>query len=109
VAVVALAVAGRGGGPSTAAGEPAASAVLVAAAAPSTQPSRPRVTPSPRSDWPAAIDGRNGAGHPSAVPDPIDWAAMADDRATWAADRAESRRSHRLGAFANYRTDPYER
>ena len=84
LAVVAVSVAGHG--------------------SPSPQPSHAAVAPSDPSDRPAAVAARG-----STAPDPIDWASMNDERAMWSADHQESRRSHRLGAFANYRTDPYER
>ena len=127
IAVVAIAIAGRGSRPAPVE-QPAAPAVQAAVVT-----SLPAVTPSPRSDWPAAIADRNRPavaprkreegtdglmgrlpfGLANDTPYPLaervnkftiddvltGWSA-ADDAPPW---------SRRLGGLANYRTDPYER
>lgn len=63
VAVVAVAIAGKTTNPPPDAASVAPPAILVAAAA---QPSQAAaVTPSPRSDWPAALANRGQAGPPA--------------------------------------------
>jgi hypothetical protein len=134
VAVVAIAITGRGSSArSVPAQAPVSPAVQIAAASLPAATATTAATPSPRSDWPAAIANRN---HPAVAPrergegsdglmgrlpfglandtpDPLaervnkftiddvltGWSA-ADDAPPW---------SRRLGALANYRTDPYER
>ena len=110
--IVAIALGGRwSGGPLRAEAVSAAESPPVAAAL-APAPSEPvtAATPRPslalRSDWPAAINPR-AAGRHVAVP------ALLDERAEWSKDAAGRTATgswvRRLGAMANYRTDPYER
>jgi hypothetical protein len=105
VAVVAISVAGRGSSPAS---QPAPAAVAIgapAAGSAAAESGRPALTASPRPDWPAAA--RHSAAHQASA-DPIDWAAIYDERADWSVD-ATAPWSRRLGGLSNFRTDPYER
>jgi hypothetical protein len=131
VAVVAIAIAGRSNGPRPVpADAPANPAVQVAIVSP---PASAAATPSPRSDWPAAIGDRN---RPAAVPrereegtdglmgrlpfglaydtpyppaERVNKFTIDDVLTGWSASDNAAPWSRRLGGLANYRTDPYER
>ena len=131
IGVVLMALSGRAPGPTAgprSGASPGASVEVVAAKG--AEASHPAVTPSPRSDWPAAIghgqvlpllreegtDGLMGRlpfgppnDTPNATPTGFDFSKLDDERASWSADRAASPDSRRLGGLSNYRVDPYER
>ena len=69
--------------------------------------SLPAVTPSPRSDWPAAIAERNRRVYPPA--ERVNKFTIDDVQAGWSASDDAPPWSRRLGGLTNYRTDPYER
>ena len=93
--------------------------------------SLPASTPSPRSDWPAALAdrdrpaarereegtdglmGRLSFGLANDTPYPpaerVNKFTIDDVRTGWSASDDGPRWSRRLGGLANYRTDPYER
>jgi len=126
MAIVAIAIAGRGSRP-VPADQPAVPAVQEAAAA-----SLPAVTPSARSDWPAAVADLNRSAAPrereegtdglmgrlpfglaNDTPYPpaerVNKFTIDDIRTGWSASDDAPPWSRRLGGLVNYRTDPYER
>jgi hypothetical protein len=131
VAVVAVAIAGRTGAPRPVpAAAPPSLAAQVAEASPQASTA---ATPSPRSDWPAAIGERN---RPAVVPrereegtdglmgrlpfglaydtpyppaERVNKFTIDDVLTGWSASDDAAPWSRRLGALTNYRTDPYER
>jgi hypothetical protein len=96
VAIVAIAVAGRGARP-VPAEQPAVPAIQAAVA------SLPAATPSPRSDWPAALANRNPAA------ERVNKFTIDDVRTGWSASDDAPPWSRRLGGLTNYRTHRYER
>jgi hypothetical protein len=131
VAVVAIAIAGRGSGPRPVPAETPANPAVQAAAA--SLPVATAATPSPRSDWPAAIADRNrpavaprereegtdglmgrlpfGLANDTPYPlaERVNKFTIDDVLTGWSAADDTAPWSRRLGGLANYRTDPYER
>jgi hypothetical protein len=71
--------------------------------------SLPPATPSPRSDWPAALADRNRPAPPYPPAERVNKFTIDDVRAGWSASDDAPPWSRRLGGLMNYRTDPYER
>jgi hypothetical protein len=132
IAVVAIAIAGRAGGPRPGPAEGPAN--LAAQAADTSLPAAAAATtPSPRSDWPAAIADRNrqavalrereegtdglmgrlpfGLANDTPYPlaERVNKFTIDDVLTGWSAADDAPPWSRRLGGLANYRTDPYER
>jgi hypothetical protein len=131
VAVVAIAIAGRSSGPRPVPAEGPAN--LAAKAADASLPAATAATPSPRSDWPAAIAERNrpaiarrereegtdglmgrlpfGLANDTPYPlaERVNKFTIDDVLTGWSASDDAAPWSRRLGGLANYRTDPYER
>jgi hypothetical protein len=131
IAVVAIAIAGRAGGPRP--GPAEAPARLAVRAADASPPVSKAATPSPRSDWPAAIADRNrqavalrereegtdglmgrlpfGLANDTPYPlaERVNKFTIDDVLTGWSAADDAPPWSRRLGGLANYRTDPYER
>ncbi len=130
VAVVAIAVAGRVADPARPAAPAAASAAARAGAA-ATDPDVRSSTPSPRSDWPAAVAGRGLAlpvareegtdglmgrlpfGLPNDTPyprsEPVNRFVIDDVVAGWSSLDTTPPWVRRIGGLSSYVTDPYER
>ena len=113
IAVVAVSLAGRiaGRGPTTPS-EPSAGVAAAGTAEPSARVAfaarpgnivapAPVATPSPRSDWPAAIAARRA--------EPVNRFTRDDVRISWSGFDSTPPWVRRLGALSGFVTDPYER